>query len=157
MLPSPPTSGPFTYVHRGVSKSCTCFEQLGTPFVPFPLYDAFLAAKRRQASDSVLSVLQDAANIGLARYPERLGQLFVVNVPATQTVAVLIAARAVGLGPAIDTGRLKVLPGELPKWAPELRKVRETWFQDWLAAAAAAAAVFGVCGWLALRTACCCV
>lgn len=82
-----------------------------------------MPCNKPQASDSVLAVLQDAAKIGLARYPERLGQLFVVNVPAAQAVAILVAARALGLGPAIDTGRLKVLAGDLPKWAPELRKV----------------------------------
>lgn len=77
-----------------------------------------------QASDSVLGILQDAASIGLTRYPERLGQMFVVNVPAGQAGGLLIAARALGLGAAIDGGRLRVLPGELPKWAPELLKVR---------------------------------
>lgn len=81
------------------------------------------SAAKRQTSDGVLAVLQDAANIGLARYPERLGQLFLVNVPPDQAVGVLIAARALGLGQAIDSGKLRVLPGELPKWAPELRKV----------------------------------
>ncbi|CBN79393.1 conserved unknown protein [Ectocarpus siliculosus] len=84
------------------------------------------------ASDSVLSLLQDAAAIGLSRYPERLGQLFVVNVPAADRASggstggggggLMLAARALGLGAALEAGKLRVLPGELPKWAPELLK-----------------------------------
>lgn len=91
------------------------------------------ASAPRQASDSVLSLLQDAAAIGLSRYPERLGQLFVVNVPAADRACgggggggLMLAARTLGLGAALDAGKLRVLPGELPKWAPELLKVGET-------------------------------
>lgn len=80
-----------------------------------------------QVNDGVLSLLQDASAIGLARYPERLGQLLVVNVSgrAAQSRSLYLAARALGLGAAIDAGRLRVLSGELPKWAPELLKVRK--------------------------------
>ncbi|CAN0256218.1 unnamed protein product, partial [Ectocarpus sp. 12 AP-2014] len=68
-------------------------------------------------SDSVLTLLQDAAAIGLSRYPERLGQLFVVNVPAAgracggSGAGLMLAARALGLGAALDAGKLRVLPG----------------------------------------------
>ncbi|CAM9961696.1 unnamed protein product, partial [Scytosiphon promiscuus] len=79
---------------------------------------------QQNVSDGVLTLLQDAAAIGLARYPERLGQLFVVNVSggAAQARGISLAARALGLGVAVDAGRLRILSGELPKWAPELRK-----------------------------------
>lgn len=63
--------------------------------------------------------------MGLSYYPERLGQLFIVNVAAGEAVHLRIAARALGLGAAVESGRLRVIPGELPKWAPELRKVKQ--------------------------------
>lgn len=77
-----------------------------------------------QVNDNVLALLQEAADIGLSYYPERLGQMFVINVSSGDVGHLLLAARALGLGAAVDSGRLRVLPGELPKWAPELLKVR---------------------------------
>lgn len=76
-----------------------------------------------QISNSVLSLLKEAAEVGLASYPERLGQLFLVNLAPSEEMHLSLAARTLGLGDAIDSGRLRVLPGDLPKWAPELLEV----------------------------------
>lgn len=73
--------------------------------------------------DGVFSVLQEAVSLGLSYYPERLGQMLVVNVSREDSGNIILAARALGLGAAIDGGKLRVLPGDLPKWAPEIRKV----------------------------------
>ncbi|CAM9437959.1 unnamed protein product, partial [Discosporangium mesarthrocarpum] len=84
-----------------------------------------------KAGDAVLSLLQDVVEVGLLYYPERLGQGFVVNLPLPRsrgsgsgpTLLCLTAARALGLGVQVDAGRLRVLQGDLPQWAPELLKV----------------------------------
>lgn len=73
--------------------------------------------------DGVFSVLQEAACLGLLYYPERLGQMLVVNVSPEDSGNIILAARGLGLGAAIDGRKLRVLPGDLPKWAPEIRKV----------------------------------
>lgn len=82
-------------------------------------------AKPNQAGDKVLIFLQEAAELGLSYYPERLGQLFLVNVAPANVHHLRLVACALGLRAAVGSGRLRILPGDLPKWAPELGKVRK--------------------------------
>ena len=62
--------------------------------------------------------------MGLSSYPERLGRLFVVNVANGDAPHVRLAIRSVGLGKAMEAGRVLVLSGDRPKWAPQLLEVR---------------------------------
>lgn len=84
----------------------------------------FVLCHTCQVGDGVLDLLQEIADVGLSYYPERLGQLLIVNVSIADAAHLTLVARALGFGAAVNGGRLHVLPGELPKWAPDLLKVR---------------------------------